>query len=78
MPLPFQTTLEELFKLSVMIADMKNSDLDTEFVHKISQIAMIDQCAFDLIEMWHNAKDSMEKQACIDDLKSIIKDYEKW
>jgi len=76
--IPFKTTPEEIEHLKVIIEEMKVVGIDERFISYASEYARIDQGMFDLIDLWSQEQNSVEKQNILNDIQQGIDDLNSY
>lgn len=74
----FNTTEEELLRVPGIVSEMKKAGIEDALVEDLYNKAKTCQGTFDLMELWLNAPDKNERNACIKDLEDIITDHKKY
>lgn len=77
MTIPFQTTEAQRSRIPYLAAAMNKADLPVPFVERVRALAMDDQGAFDLMELWANATDANERGEIVADLDELLSDVEE-
>lgn len=74
--IPFKTTPDQTLNLASIMVEMKNAELNNEFIVKASDLARIDQGIYDLMALWLVAtKEPSERDEIVADIQDSIDDY---
>jgi DNA-binding phage protein len=74
--IPFQTTPQEVLKLAAIVVEMGRAGLDPAFITAASDLARLDQGAYDLMAMWSQSEaDAEERDEIIADLQELLDDH---
>lgn len=73
----FITTQAEIEKAKLIKERMLASGLDLNWVAHVLYLANRDQGVFNLMELWDNETDPVERDLTIEALKEAVHDYDK-
>lgn len=73
----FITTQAEIEKAKLIKERMLASGLDLNWVAQFLYLANRDQGVFNLMELWDNETDPVERDLTIEELKKSVHDYDK-
>lgn len=71
----FKTTPEQQSRLFEIADQMEKVGLECLFIFKAFMLAAIDQGVYDLMVLWFEEKDLIERQEIINDIQKSIDDY---
>ena len=73
--IPFPTTAQQREQIPFLTLVMHGEGLAPELVLRIAELAKTDQGVFDLMTLWCDTEDEVERALIVDDVRSCLKDY---
>lgn len=74
--LPFRTTPDQVIELAAIVVAMQSAGVDKAFIVAAHDLARVDQGVFDLMALWRDTTDPVERDEIVADIQESISDYE--
>lgn len=75
MTIPFKITEEQKKELANIADFMEAQGYELPFINELREIAMVDQCVFDLAKLWAEATWTSDRNRIMGDIERSIYDY---
>lgn len=72
--IPFKTTLSQIKKIPSIVKRMQKSGVQQSFLDEASRLAQTDQGVYELMELWSEENDLIEREKIIIDLRKSLVD----